>query len=202
MTTINAVNLEVSDPTAAARFYADAFGLTDEVRFSEAQEASSGFRGFTLSLTVSQPSIVDSYISSAVAAGASTLKAPSKSLWGYGGSVQAPDGAIWKVASSSKKDSGPTVRKFERMVLLLGVESVSATKRFYVERGLSVSKSFGPTYAELETSSGPVQLALYKRRALAKDAGVPAEGSGSHRLTILSDLGSFTDPDGFTWANG
>jgi hypothetical protein len=44
-----------------------------------------------------------------------------------------------------------------------------------------------------------VELALCGRRALAKDAGVPAEGTGSHRVVIGSDDGSFTDPDGFVW---
>jgi hypothetical protein len=38
-----------------------------------------------------------------------------------------------------------------------------------------------------------------RRRAAAKDAGVSPEGTGSHRLTIGSDAGPFTDPDGFAW---
>jgi hypothetical protein len=33
----------------------------------------------------------------------------------------------------------------------------------------------------------------------AKDVGVPADGTGSHRLTIGGDAGAFTDPDGFAW---
>jgi hypothetical protein len=37
------------------------------------------------------------------------------------------------------------------------------------------------------------------RRALAKDAGVSPEGTGSHRIVIGSDTGPFTDPDGFAW---
>jgi hypothetical protein len=44
-----------------------------------------------------------------------------------------------------------------------------------------------------------VKLGLYGRKALAKDAGVPVEGSGSHRLAIVGDVGEFTDPDGFAW---
>ena len=44
-----------------------------------------------------------------------------------------------------------------------------------------------------------MKLALYGHRALAKDAGVPPDGTGSHRLTIGSDAGPFTDPDGFSW---
>jgi hypothetical protein len=33
----------------------------------------------------------------------------------------------------------------------------------------------------------------------AGGAGVPPEGSGSHRLAIGGDAGSFMDPDGFEW---
>ncbi len=42
-------------------------------------------------------------------------------------------------------------------------------------------------------------LALYGRKALAKDAGVAPDGSGSHRIAIGSGAGTFTDPDGFGW---
>lgn len=85
------------------------------------------------------------------------------------------------------------------MVLLLGVADVTASKRFYADRGLAVAKSFGNKYVEFAAGPGPVKLALYKRRALAKDAGVPADGTGSHRLVLGGDAGAFTDPDGFAW---
>jgi predicted lactoylglutathione lyase len=166
------------------------------VRVSDAP--TNGFRGFTLSLIVSQPSTVKALIDSAVNAGAKTLKPVEKSLWGVGGVVQAPDGAIWKVATSAKKDTGPATRQVEKVVLLLGVEDVSASKRFYAGHGLAVGKSFG-SYVEFATGSSPIGLGLYKRRALAKDAGVDPDGAGSHRLAIGSDAGPFTDPDGFTW---
>ncbi len=82
--------------------------------------------------------------------------------------------------------------------MLLGVSDVKASKRFYVDRGLEVRKSFGSKYVELETGKR-IKLALYPRRALAKDAGVTEDGSGSHRIVIGSDVGRFTDPDGFEW---
>lgn len=47
--------------------------------------------------------------------------------------------------------------------------------------------------------SSPVKLALNGRRSLAKTAGVPADGSGSHRIVIAGDAGPCTDPDGFAW---
>ncbi len=198
LSSIDSITLEVADVEAARRFYADAFGLTSQLRFRAADAATSGFRGFTLSLIVSQPSTVQSLFDSAVAAGATVLKPVDKSMWGTGCSVQAPDGAIWKIATSAKKDTAPPTREIDSIVLLLGAEDVGASKRFYVDRGLSVGKSFG-SYVDFAMPSSPIGLGLYKRRALAKDAGVAPEGSGSHRIQVNGDGGSFTDPDGFVW---
>jgi predicted lactoylglutathione lyase len=200
MTSIDYVTLEVADPTAADAFYGDAFGLGDTVRVRASEAPTTGFRGVTLSLVVSQPSTVDSFVATAVGGGAATLKPVKKSFWGYGGVVQAPDGTIWKVATSSKKETGQANRKVDDVVLLLGVADVKASKQFYVDRGLAVAKSFGSKYVEFATTpASRVKLALYGRRALAKDAGVPPDGSGSHRIVIGSDAGPFTDPDGFMW---
>ena len=147
------------------------------MRASEAP--TTGFRGFTLSLVVSQPSTVDSLVGTALDAGATTLKPAKKSFWGYGGVVQAPDGAIWKVATSSKKDTGPATRRGRRLVLLLGVEDVKASKQFYVDHGLAVAKSFGSKYVEFDTAGSQVKLALYGRRAARQGRRRPA---GRHRL--------------------
>ncbi|CCH28521.1 VOC family protein [Actinosynnema sp. NPDC047251] len=199
MTSIDSVTLEVADPAAAERFYATAFGLTAPLRLRAAQEPTAGFRGFTLSLTVSQPADVRALVDAALDAGATALKPVSKSMWGVGGVVQAPDGTIWKIATSAKKDTGPATREINSIVLLLGVADFVASKRFYVEQGFTVAKSFGRMYAEFATETSPVKLALYRRRALAKDAGVAPEGSGSHRIAVGGSTGPFTDPDGFAW---
>jgi uncharacterized glyoxalase superfamily protein PhnB len=199
MASIESVTLEVADTATAQQFYDAAFGLGPEVRLRASAEPTSGFRGFTLSLVVSQPGNVKALVGAALDAGATSLKPVAKSLWGYGAVVQAPDGTIWKVATSAKKDSAPATRRFESIVLLLGADDVAASKRHYVDRGLRVGKSFGGRYVEFETPSSPLTLALYKRRALARDAGVPADGAGSHRLVIGGDAGPFTDPDGFAW---
>ena len=199
MSSIESVILEVADPTAADHFYTAAFGLGTQVRLRASEALTTGFRGFTLSLTVSQPATVSSLIGAALDAGASSLKPAAKSFWGYGGVVQAPDGTIWKVATSAKKDTGPATRQIDQIVLLLGAADVAASKRFYVDHGLAVAKSFGRKYVEFASPSSPVKLALYGRRALAKDAGVPPEGTGSHRLVIGGEAGTFTDPDGFGW---
>ncbi|MFI0960930.1 glyoxalase [Streptomyces sp. NPDC021080] len=200
MTSIASITLEVDDTTAAERFYADAFGLGSQLRLRTAEAPTTGFRGFSLALTVSQPADVVSLIDGALAAGATSLKPVSKSFWGYGGVVQAPDGTIWKVATSAKKDTGPATGTIDDRVLLLGVEDVKATKRFYVEQGLTVAKSFGGKYAEFTADEpGQFKLALYKRAALAKEVGVADDGTGSHRIALTGSATAFTDPDGFTW---
>jgi len=198
MTTINSVTLEVEDVAAAQSFYDTAFGLGSELTLRATDAPTSGFRAFTLSLVVSQPANVDALIGSALDAGATEIKPAKKGFWGYGGVLRAPDGAIWKIATSSKKDSGPASRKVDEFILLLGVADVRATKAFYAGRGVSVAKSFGSKYVQFDT--GPtVTLALYGRKALAKDAGVDETGSGSMRLVIGADTGAFTDPEGFLW---
>jgi hypothetical protein len=200
MTSLAYVTLEVDDIASAERFYAAAFGLGPQVRLRAAQAPTSGFRAFTLSLLVSQPATVDALHSAALEAGARSLKPAVKQFWGgYSGVVQAPDGTIWKIATSSKKNTGPARREIDEIALLLGVADFSATKRFYVEHGLRVAKSIARTYAEFDAPPKHVKLGLYKRRALAKDAGVSPDGSGSHRLVIGSEAGPFTDPDGFAW---
>jgi predicted lactoylglutathione lyase len=199
MTTIESLTIEASDPTAAEAFYKEAFDLGDVIKVRESQEPTSGFRGFSVSLVVSQPSTVDGLVRSALEAGATELKPVKKSFWGCGGVVQAPDGTIWKVASSSKKDTGPATLAVDEVVLLLGVADVKATKQFYVGQGLTVGKSFGSKYVEFDTAGSAVKLALYGRRAAAKDAGVDPEGSGSHRLVVGSTGGAVIDPDGFVW---
>jgi uncharacterized glyoxalase superfamily protein PhnB len=209
MTHLASVTLEVADTAAADRFYATAFGLGTQIRLRASEAPSTGFRGFALGLTVPQPVDVDSLLATAVDAGATALKPASKSLWGYGGVVRAPDGAIWKIATSEKKNTGPATRRIDDIVLLLGVADVAETKRFYMAQGLAVGKSFGSRYVEFEAGQfeagqseagqSAVKLALYRHRALAKEVGVTPEGTGSHRIVLGGTAGAFTDPDGFAW---
>lgn len=198
MTHIEYLTIETPDPQAAHDFYAAAFAPDLPLRFRASDAPTAGFRGFHISLTMAQSADVDGVVESALAAGATAIKPVTKSLWGYGGVLQAPDGTIWKVVSSSKKNKGPASRAIESIVLLIGAEDVAASKAFYVERGFGVAKSFGKKYVELEPGSGPVTLGLLPRKALAKDAGVPIEGSGSHRLALAGGSAA-TDPDGFAW---
>ena len=199
MTSITSITLEVPDVKAAEKFYMAAFDEIPELKFTKSDAPTQGFRGYTLSTVVSQPSTVNSLFDSAVAAGATVLNPVKASLWGVGGVIQTPDGAIFNIATSNKKDSGPETRKIDHFVLLIGAEDVGASKKFYVDKGLKIGKSFG-SYVEFDLEPSPVGLGLYKRKALAKVSAVSDEGTGSHRLIVGSDAGTFTDPDGFEWA--
>lgn len=200
---IHSITLEVAtaeEAAAAELFYQDAFGLDGRIGVRAAASVTSGFRGFAPSLILAQPADVDALFDRAIAAGAEVLKPVVKSVWGYGGSLRAPEGTVWQIASANKKSTGPATGEIEKLVLLLGVEDVKASKRFYEAQGVTVSKSYGSKYVEFD--SGPITLALYKRENLAKQVGVvdPA-GTGSHRVAVNAD-GSFSDLDGFAWEAG
>ena len=198
--TIASLTLEVPDPVASQSFYETALGVDSQVRARTADTPATGFRGFTISLVVGEPSTVDSLLETALAGGAQTLKPAKKGLWGYGAVVQDADGVIWKLATSAKKDTGPTTRTIDDLVLLIGAADMGASKRFYVEHGLSVKRSFPGRYVEFAGPPGGIKLALYPGRAgLAKDAGISPDGDGPHGITVNSSAGQFSDPDGFSW---
>ncbi len=198
--TIASLTLEVSDPAASQSFYETAFGVGSQVRARAADEPAVGFRGFTISLIVGQPSSVDALLEKALAGGARTLKPAEKGLWGYGAAVQDADGVVWKLATTAKKDRGPATRSIDDLVLLIGATDLGASKRFYVERGLSVKRSFPGRYVEFDAPAGGIKLALYPGRAgVAKEAGVSPEGDGPHGIAVNSNAGHFSDPDSFSW---
>jgi hypothetical protein len=197
---IASLTLEVSDPAASQSFYETALGVDSQVRARTGDTPATGFRGFTISLVVGQPSTVNSLLETACAGGAKTVKPAEKGLWGYGAVLQDADGVIWKLATSAKKDKGPATRKIDDMVLLIGAADMRASKRFYVGRGLSVKRSFPGRYVEFDAPAGDIKLALYPGRAgLAKDAGVSPDGDGPHGIAVNSTAGQFSDPDGFSW---
>ncbi len=199
-TSISSLTLEVADPAAAQSFYERAFGIGSRVKARAAGTPTTGFRGFTISLVVGQPSTVDAFYESALAGGATTLKPIQKGLWGYGAVVRDADGVVWKLATSAKKDKGPATREIDGLVLLIGAADLGASKRFYVDHGLPVKRSFPGRYVEFDAPAGAVKLALYPGRAgLAKDAGVSPDGDGPHGIALHSGAGEFSDPDGFTW---
>ena len=179
MTSIESVTLELPDPAAAERFYTTAFGLDTQIAPAGLGGADDRLPRVHAVAHGVPAGHRRRLIGAALDAGATTLKPAAKSLWGYGGVVQAPDGTIWKVATSAKKDTGPATRQIDEIVLLLGVADVAASKRFYVDRGLTVAKSFGRKYVEFATPVEP-------RQAGALRAPRPRQGRrrlpGRHRI--------------------
>ena len=197
MTTITRLLIETEDPEAAERFYGEALGLGERLRARGTDAPSSGFRGATVSLVVPDPVVADAFMDAGTSAGATVVKPATRSLFGYGGTLRAPDGALVTIASSAKKPTDARPGTIDELVVQLGVASVAGSREFYVSQGTEVAQSFGGKYASFAT--GPITLALLKRPALAKAAGVDAAGTGSARLVLLGDLGELTDPDGFRW---
>jgi len=197
MTTLTQLLIESEDPESAERFYAEALGLGERIRARGTDAASTGFRGATVSLVVPDPVVADAFMEAGTAAGATEVSPAKRSLFGYGGTLRAPDGTLITIASSSKKPTGAAPGTIDELVVQLGVDAVAASREFYVAHGTEVAQSFGGKYTSFAT--GPISLALLKRPALAKAAGVDRAGSGSARLVLLGDLGELTDPDGFRW---
>jgi uncharacterized protein len=62
--------------------------------------------------------------------------------------------------------------------IMLGVEDLDRSKRFYGEGlGCAIEQDH-PGFVKFSLGDGSSSLALYQREAAAQDAGVPAEGSG------------------------
>lgn len=182
MTSFESVTIEVADTAAATAFYT-ALGLGAHIDVRASEEPTTGFRGFALSLVAAQPGDVDALIGAALDAGATTLKPATKSFWGYGGVIQAPDGTICKVASSKKKDSAPAARKFDQVALLLGVADVKASKRFYVDRasppGRATAASTPSSTPRRRPSRSPSTRAAPSPRTSASTRTAPARTASS-----------------------
>jgi len=62
--------------------------------------------------------------------------------------------------------------------IMLGVEDLDRSKKFYAEGlGCTIDKDY-PGFVEIGLGGGSSSLALYERGAAAQDAGVSPEGSG------------------------
>ena len=62
--------------------------------------------------------------------------------------------------------------------IMLGVEDLARSKRFYGEGlGCTIDQDY-PSFVSFNLGDGSSSLALYEREAAAQDAGVSSEGSG------------------------
>lgn len=99
---------------------------------------TAGFRGHVLIYIVSQPTEVEMVMKAAIEAGAEVLEPTKKALVGsFSGLFRIPDGAIWKLASASNKDTGPAAQppRPTETTIILGVEKPKASKAFYQALG-------------------------------------------------------------------
>jgi extradiol dioxygenase family protein len=62
--------------------------------------------------------------------------------------------------------------------IMLGVEDLARSKRFYGDAWAARSTRTIPTFVSFNLGDRPSSLALYQREAAARGAGVAAEGSG------------------------
>ena len=77
---IASLTLEVRDPAASQEFLRDRAWGWLRVQARVAGTPATGFRGFTISLVVGQPSAVDSLLGAALGGGGKTLKPAQKGL--------------------------------------------------------------------------------------------------------------------------
>src|SRR6516225_10759122 len=71
-----------------------------------------------------------------------------------------------------------TVMPLEVTTIMLGVEDLDRSKKFYAEGlGCTIGQDY-PGFVKLDLGGGSSSLALYERAAAAQDAGVSPEGSG------------------------
>jgi len=164
---------------------------------------SSGFRAFTLSYILDRGEHVDAVMARARGAGAKIGKPARRAFWGgYSGYFSDPDGYLWKVGSNERPQRGSGRRGSERAAqqpeavkpretaVTLGVEDFKRVKEFYSEGlGCPVDKSFA-SFASFKLGDRSSTLGLYKRKALAKDAGVSADGRGFRGFTLSQIVAS------------
>ncbi len=161
--------------------------------------AASGFRGYVLSAIVGRPAEVRALLQSATGNGATVVKPARKQLFGEFTAVyQAPDGAVWKLAAASKKDTHPVPGppKPAETAVYLGVAKPTASKAFYERLGMSVRHDYGDRFIDFTvTSGGRCRLGLLPRGGLAKDAGVGEHGDGFSALVLTHTAASRDEVD-------
>lgn len=157
--------------------------------------ATEGFRRYVLSSIVSQPSEVEALLTAATARGAAVLKPAKRGFFGGFSAVhEAPDGAVWKLAAPTKKDTAPaaTPPRPTESVAFLGVASPTASRAFSEALGMSVDRDYGDKFIDFALSPGSWRLGLMTSRALAGDAGV-ADGGHGFTAVVLTHVAASPD---------
>ncbi|ASO20484.1 putative glyoxalase superfamily protein PhnB [Actinoalloteichus hoggarensis] len=160
--------------------------------------ATSGFRGYVLSVAVESPAEVEALLGTAAAQGATVVKQAKKEFFGEFTAVhRAPDGAVWKLAASSKRnpDPVPDPPRPTETAVILGVASPKASTVFYEALGMSADHDYGDKFIDFTIAEGVCRLGLLPRKPLAKDAGVSEAGDGFAALVLTHLAASPTEVD-------
>lgn len=127
------IALAVEDLSRARKFYEDGLGLprmdgppnvvffnldgtwlglserSDLARDAGVPAEGSGYAGFTLAHNVSTEEEVDQLVETAIKAGATLIKAPTRADWGgYHAYFSDPDGHLWEIAHNPFFWIGPS----------------------------------------------------------------------------------------------
>jgi uncharacterized protein len=176
----------VQFPRCQASLYLCEWGALAED--SRVPANTNGFRGVMLSYIVEKVEHVDQLAARARRAHARVLREPHGAFWGYSAHLQDPDGHIWKVAASpapkirrrSDADGAVTQEVIapKEIAVTLAADDFKSSRQFYSDAlDFKIDKSF-PGFASFVLGTGEPSLSLYKRKALAKDAGVEPAGAG------------------------
>ncbi|MFI6803264.1 VOC family protein [Streptosporangium canum] len=163
-----------------------------------AAPATSGFRGYLLTYTVNQPAEVKTLMDAAARSGAEVLKPAKKALFGsFSGVFRAPDGAIWKLAAATNKDTGRAAEAPlpTETTVILGVSAPKASKVFYETLGMTADRDYGNKYIDFHPAKAAARLCLMERGVLARDAGTTKEGDGFPAMVFTCTAESRTEVD-------
>ncbi|WP_068927713.1 VOC family protein [Planobispora rosea] len=163
-----------------------------------ADPATSGFRGYLLTSTFDQPTEVTTLMDAAARSGAQVLKPAKKALFGsFSGVFRAPDGALWKLAAATGKDTGPAAQspRPTETTVILGVAAPKASATFYRALGMTVDRDYGSKYIDFHPAKAAARLCLMERGVLARDAGTGKAGDGFPAMVLTHTAASRDDVD-------
>ncbi|GAB3717816.1 VOC family protein [Nocardiopsis oceani] len=162
------------------------------------EAVTMGFGGHVLSVIVRQPAEVRALLEAATDQGATVVKPAKKEFFGeYTAVYRAPDGAVWKLAADTKKDSGPVPEPPEPIetAVYLGVAAPKVSKAFYEALGMNARHDYGNKFVDFTIADGECRLGLLPRKSLAKDVGVDEHGEGFSALVLTCTAASRADVD-------
>ncbi|GAB3230437.1 glyoxalase [Glycomyces halotolerans] len=174
------------------------YGTDDLAAETGAEPATSRFGGAVLSVVVDQPSEVEALVASAAEQGAEILKPAKKGFFGgFSAVYRAPDGAVWKLAAPTKKDTGPAASPPAptETAVFLGVADPQTSKAFYEALGMTVDRDYGDKFVDFTIEPGKCRLGLLPSRSLAKDAGLDEETAANPAVVCNRTVASREEVD-------